>query len=83
MQIKAAFSSSSLSVIVGENYPLIPIVERVDIFVDINLVVDGADGFVFATLTLALASAFTFDCGVLLRRGYFGGIIFVHYCKVR
>jgi hypothetical protein len=55
MQINAAFSSSSLSVIVGENYLLVPVVERVNILVDIDLVIFGADGFVFATLTLAVA----------------------------
>jgi hypothetical protein len=67
MQINAAFSSSSLSYIVEENYLLIPVVERVNILVDIDLVMHGADGFIFAALTLTLASAFALDRGVLLR----------------
>jgi hypothetical protein len=67
MQINAAFSSSSLSFIVGENYLLVPVVERVNILVDIDLVVNGADGFIFAALTLALTSALALDRSVLLR----------------
>jgi hypothetical protein len=46
--------------------------------VDIDLVIYGADGFVFAALTLALASALALDRGVLLRLSFFVFVIFVH-----
>jgi hypothetical protein len=78
MQINAAFSSSSLSVIVGENYLLVPVVERVNILVDINLVIYGANGFIFAALTLALASALALDSGVILRFGFFGIVVYIY-----
>jgi hypothetical protein len=50
---------------------LVPVVEKVNILVDIDLVINGADGFVFAALTLALASALALDRGVLLRLSLF------------
>jgi hypothetical protein len=46
--------------------------------VDIDLVVNGADGFVFAALTLALTSALALDRGDLLQLSFFVFVIFVH-----
>jgi hypothetical protein len=57
---------------------LVPVVERVNILVDIDLVIHGADGFIFATLTLSLTSALALDRGDLLWLVFFGIVVYIY-----
>jgi hypothetical protein len=61
---------------------LVPVVERVNILVDIDLVIHGADGFIFATLTLSLTSALALDRGDILWLGFFVFVICFHDASI-